>query len=218
MYSWAPSAPKACSTLSSDEGMLWCAVLHNRKLMEQYGFVVPGNPHDRVDFQGLELPAAHGGRRLLSHSAVRAAAAALSQEIKQQQQQQQQGEVGGLSGGCGQGPCTPDMCRVQLVRIQCACASVLAAAGWRRKADYEAVTEDTTRQVAETLLQWVEQQQAALAVASGVTGSETLRPSTGAAGCSEASTDRLEAAAQYVCERAALLQATQQLLQQVLKL
>jgi phage protein U len=187
--------------------------------MEQYGFVVPGNPWDRVSFQGLELPAAHGGRRLLSHSAVRAAAAAIADKLKEQQQkQQQQLEVvaGGQPANCSKGGGASDDCQEQLVRVQCACASVLAAAGWRRKADYEAVTEDTTRRVVQVLLGWVEQRQAVQAGEYDVAGSGALHPSTEAAGCSAAS-DRLEAAAQYVRERAALLQATQHLLQQVVK-
>ena len=76
---------------------------------------------------------------------------ALRQDAKQQQQQLL--KVGAESQEA------MDVNSLQYTRLDCAVASVLAAAGWRRKEEYKAVTAHTTAAIAIAMLGWLQREQ-----------------------------------------------------------
>lgn len=103
--------------------------------MEQYGFVVPGNPHDRVEFPPGLLQDCQGW---MSHKTVKVAA----QTVKLQQQQQRPAPAAAVVGG----------------RVDAAVASILQARGWRNAGQYRATDAATTAQCAAAMLDWVKQE------------------------------------------------------------
>lgn len=101
--------------------------------MEMYGFVVPGNPFDRVRFSPDLLQDQHGW---MSHKAVKAAAQQVLARQQQEQEQQQQAAS----------------------RVDAAVASVIQYRGWRNAVQYAATSPDSTARCAQAMLACVRQQ------------------------------------------------------------
>lgn len=129
------------AVIQRDGHVCWC----RRQLMEQYGFTVAGNPHDRVRF-----PAAAellGSRQLrMSHAAVKSAGAAVASA--------QQRPGGNSSSSVGD------------ARVAAAVTSILQCAGWRNLREFQGVTAEGTRQCAVALLAWVQRQQQSAATSA----------------------------------------------------
>jgi len=111
----------------------------NRQLMEQYGFVLAGNPFDRLDLHGVQLP--HGGGRmrrdLVAHAAAAMAAAA-----------------------AGEGEAADAAWRR---RARAAAASLVACMGWRDLQELrKSVTPLTTAACAAAAAVYLSQQLASL--------------------------------------------------------
>jgi len=113
--------------------------------MEQYGFVVPGNPLDRVQFPLDLLQDTHGW---MSHKAVKAAAKHVLQQPRQQPHQQDaQLAAGGHYAA-----------EVVAARMDAVVASVLQYRGWRNVQQYKQTTQRSTAACAAAMLQWVQAQ------------------------------------------------------------
>lgn len=158
-----------------------------RQLMEQYGFVVPGNSLDRVSFPPDLLQDQHGW---MSHKAVKAAA----QRVAVQQQDSEAAAA------------------AHRARTDAAVASVLKFRGWRNAAEYKATTPDSTVKCAAAMLTAVRQQRQSsptTAAADSADMQQLLETS-------KASTQkRLLAALSYRLEHKLLLQATADVLLEV---
>lgn len=124
------SGASTCVSLCGQLCNVWLARVLCRVLMEQYGFVVPGNPLDRVQFPNDLLAA---DATWMSHTAVKAAGDAV-------RQQQQQHLVGRHSPADN-------------ARVAAAVASILQARGWRYMQQYKCVSRDTTAHCARAMHQ-----------------------------------------------------------------
>lgn len=165
----------------------------SRQLISQYGFSLPNNPHDRVPFRRVAgTAAAHAAAPCVSNSAVAAAGSRLRSRL-----------LG--AGGCA--------------RASAAVASVIAAAGWRNLAQLRGVSCTSTAAAARELLAEVQIQRKALeqhaqlaqepdmAVAAMQSGQAGMGASSSAV-----SAARRAVAAAYVAHRIELLDATAELL------
>jgi hypothetical protein len=102
----------------------------NAKLMEQYGFVVPGNPLDRLDFRAAAL--ASQQQRIKQGRLAPAVEQLLAGPLQQEPW---------ASGGAG----------AAKGRLQAAAASIAQQCGWRNAREFQAVTEAGERACLEAL-------------------------------------------------------------------
>jgi hypothetical protein len=187
--------------------------------MEQYGFVVPGNPYDRVQFdQQGQQQQQQQQQQWMSHTAVKQAA----QQVKQQLQQRRQ-QAGLTDTGSALGFTT--------AHVDGAVASVISAAGWTNLKQYKQVTAGSTVAGAQQLLANVQVQLAGFPTTAAEDRlllqqiSRRLRKARQAwkvrqgsskidvSGGRDLSDRRLLAAVQYRLERKALLEAAMHVLQ-----
>ncbi|KAI8472113.1 MAG: hypothetical protein J3K34DRAFT_504586 [Monoraphidium minutum] len=169
----------------------------SRTLMEQYGFVVPGNPFDRLPLDGLQLP---GGCRM-SRDAITAAAAAL--------------EAAAPAGGAAAGA----------ARTRAAAASLTTALGWRDLREWRRVDAGSTatcvaaarEHLARRLAAWptTPEEDARLLGALCATGVEDAADGRGVGGGGPGAVRRRAAAVRYRLERKLLIVAGLELLQRL---
>lgn len=95
--------------------------------MEQYGFICPGNPFDRIDLSGMQLPA---GLRM-SRDAIAAAADAADDDAAPPS-----ARAGGEAGAEAEAGAARQ-------RASAASASLVAALGWRNLREYQAVSAES---------------------------------------------------------------------------
>lgn len=112
--------------------------------MEQYGFVVPGNPYDRVHFDE-HTQQQQQQVHWMSHTAVKQAA----QQVKQQLTQCQSQAAAGAAAAAD---------ALQFTHVDAAVASVISAAGWTNLRQYKQVTPGSTLARAQQLLASVQAQ------------------------------------------------------------
>jgi hypothetical protein len=196
--------------------------------MEQYGFVVPGNPYDRLQFdqQAQQQDAQQQQQQQqqqqllwMSHTAVKQAAQQVKQQLEQRQQQ------AATSSGLG----------FTAAHVDGAVTSIIPAAGWTNLRQYKQVTAGSTVARAQQLLASVQAQLAGFPTTAAEDRlllqqiSRRMRQrkgrqawkvrqgsSTTAVGDGQNISDRrLFAAVQYRLERKALLQAAMHLLQRI---
>lgn len=157
-----------------------------RQLMEQYGFVVPGNPHDRVKFP-VDLTLEQQGR--MSHKAVKQAARKVLEQKRQSVAlaavQEQSTEL------------------LLVARLDVAVASIIKHAGWRNLKEFKETTTTSTVNCAQMMLKWVLHELANCPTAAAGDAAEL---SQHLKGTSKRQT-RLRAALKYRLERKRLLQA-----------
>jgi hypothetical protein len=167
-----------------------CTNTHCRRLMEQYGFTLPGNALDRVSFPPDLLQHQHGW---MSHKAVKAAA----QEILARQHLQQlQSQHAAL----------------KKEHIDAAVASILQHSGWQNAGQYRATSADSTARCAEVMLAFVCRQLDSMptTLAADAEQLQQLRDSV------DGQQGRLLAALQYRLGRKQLLTAVAEVLGAVL--
>jgi hypothetical protein len=194
--------------------------------MEQYGFVVPGNPFDRVDFDqhGQHAQQQQLQQLWMSHTAVKQAA----QQVKQQLAQCHQQAAAGAAAAA-------DALHFTAAHVDAAVASIITAAGWTNLRQYKQVTPGSTLTRAQQLLASVQAQltsfptsiaedqlllqqinrrlrraQLAWKVRPGSSSSHTA-----VADSQHVADRRLSAAVQYRLERKVLLEAAMHVLQAV---
>jgi hypothetical protein len=159
--------------------------------MEQYGFVVPGNPLDRIPFcADLVRGQQHAGA-WMSHAAVKAAGRAVAEQQQQRHEEHEQQQH-------------------HKQRVQAAVTSILRAGGWNNLQQWRAVTPHTTALCARALLAWVQAQLAACPTSAEADRGLLLRNG----GCSNNA--RLAAAVRYRLERKELLLCAREILSRVL--
>jgi hypothetical protein len=155
--------------------------------MEQYGFVVPGNPLDRVNFPPDLLQDQHGW---MSHKAVKAAAQRVAA-------QQQEGEAPNAA---------------HQARTDAAVASILQFRGWRHAAEYKETTADSTVRCAAAMLIAVRHQLQACPTTAAADSAQLQQLLASPELCKQ---KRLLAALSYRLEHKLLLQATADVLWEV---
>lgn len=127
--------------------------------MEQYGFICPGNPFDRLNLDDLQLPSSCRMSRDAIAAAANAAAAAVSSRgalaaAAPDGQGVQNAFTGTAQSGGAAGALGKDVqlavwdgdAAAALQRLQCAAASLAGRLGWRSMAEYRAVSKETTAQ------------------------------------------------------------------------
>ncbi|KXZ52103.1 hypothetical protein GPECTOR_10g1126 [Gonium pectorale] len=107
-------------------------------LVEQYGFVLYGNPYDRLDWGGLQLDPGARVRRDWVHSAAEQLAAEAEEAEAQAAGATEEGDTGwgraaghGDAGAAAKVPGRQGSAAAERARLRCAAASVVAVAGWR---------------------------------------------------------------------------------------
>jgi hypothetical protein len=102
----------------------------NARLLEQYGFVLPGNPFDRLDFAGLEAPTGADGSELrVSRDAVAAAAAAECAELERSDSSRATTTISSDD---------------EQQRVLAAAASLVGRMGWRGLREFQGVSPEST--------------------------------------------------------------------------
>jgi hypothetical protein len=180
--------------------------------MEQYGFIVPGNPYDRVQFDQQGQRQQQQQQQWMSHTAVKQAA----QQVKQQLQQQ---------------AATNSVLGFTAAHVDGAVASVISAAGWTNLRHYKQVTAGSTVARAQQLLASVQAQLAGFPTTAAEDrlllqqisrrlrkGRQAWKVRQGSSKSDagngwDVSDRRLFAAVQYRLERKALLEAAMHVLQ-----
>jgi hypothetical protein len=165
---------------ASAAGVTALLLLAHRSLIEQYGFSVPGNPHDRLPFPPAADLLPHGGQqRWMSHAAVKSAAAAVLAQLQEQHVADREAYE---------------------TMVATAVTSIVQAAGWRNLQQYRQVSPHSTRACAAALLAWARRQQEAAS-----TISEWHGPGDSACSSAHAPPGRRALAATSLAHDAALL-------------
>ncbi|KAF6265769.1 hypothetical protein COO60DRAFT_761544 [Scenedesmus sp. NREL 46B-D3] len=209
----------------------------NRHLMEQYGFIVSGNPYDRVHFnqqgqqqQGQQQQQQQQQQLWMSHTAVKQAA----QRVKEQLVHRQEQAATAFAAAA-------DVLDFKAAHVDGAVASIVSTAGWTNLRQYKQVTAGSTRARAQQLLVDVQGQLAGFPTTAaedqlmlkrfsrrrhkgglawkvrqgGSAASSSSSSNTAAADSRGVSDVRMSTAVQYRLERKLLLEATMHVLQAV---
>jgi hypothetical protein len=169
--------------MSRAQYVLLLLLLLCRQLMEQYGFMIPGNPLDRVQWPQELLQDQHGW---MSHKAVKTAA----QQVLAQQ--------------------LPQL--LSQPHVDAAVASILQHRGWKNAQQYKATTLESTARCAKAMLACLQQQLRGLPT-SAADDLALLQQLKSAGGEKSNGGERLRAAVQYRADRKLLLQAAAEVLQ-----
>ncbi|KAG2502095.1 hypothetical protein HYH03_000587 [Edaphochlamys debaryana] len=156
---WEPSADMVALRLApGEEGQLFIdyGKKDTRALVSQYGFVLYGNPYDRLDWGGGR----HGPmRRDWVHAAAERLAAALETNPEELAAAPKQGLDPGQPGGAAawRHP-WPGGAAAARVRLRNAAASVVSACGWRSLKERRDVTPATELAAITALTAWSERE------------------------------------------------------------
>jgi hypothetical protein len=234
----AAASSAAAAPAAQQEFFISYGKRSNAQLMELYGFVLQGNPLDRLSFAGASAG---------SHRLRQGKLAAAVQELLHQAGAAGQGAAGPMYRADGPASSTLDneldagqhdvwfdSHDAAHRRLQAAAASIAQRCGWRSASEYRAITAESEQGCIMALGHWCQQQLAMMATTveedSGLLG--LLRAADSAGGCGAVrdsaaygagggyagagvNRSRAQAAVQYRLECKLLLHSTVALLKQL---